>query len=383
MTGPSPTIQKSQEMQRYMGGGRFNRTVMLSKPYLHCRIRPFDATTSTGRPDGANRDYFVNDMLTYDVIQCTNTNGFLIQTVAALPFTAGITGLAPTGSDINVNGVAYVNHVGPVAGQTILMPIGVFPEFTKLNAFVPGQATNDPWTSQGARLIAVGYRLTYTGQSAFCSGSVVVTPNKMAFNVAGSSTGVNNTELISNVYDPTQALITQQGSVPIISSDWDFNSAAFTKDSTIFRPEQSILILPSHIGREYQNRPISTIPYYVANGLQSLATNTGTANNLYSQFSSNTVGQGYNSGVIWYDNDWTGVQVAVTGITVGLGGALPSFRWDTVFCMEMTPSNASPFSRVTLKASEHRPAELIEADKAVNNAQTGVAPPMDQRPRRR
>jgi len=350
-----------------------NRGLNHAKSYLSCRMNPFNATNAQGIPDGSNAQYLPIDNLMFDDISCVTNSGFLIQTIPTLPVSAMIKGLgAPGINDININGVPYSNSGMSSSGNSAgFYPISILNNF-KNQTIQPGLAFLDPYNSTTARLVSCGYRLVYTGQSQSCSGTVTVSHNSVAFKESGEISSPGPLITANNItgvnLDPSISVISQAvvGST-ILNADFNLIGNVYTKDSVIFRPEQGLMILPRHRSKDFKIIPTTDVPYF-ATGNMSLTPSVGTS--LPSLYTSPNLGitAGTSSMVapIWYDNDWSGMQVTVTGMQVGA-----TFRWEAVWCMEWVPSASSAYSAFTRKESPLDLKQIDVAQKMVNSAPAG------------
>jgi hypothetical protein len=333
---------------------RVNQAPKALHPYTASRMNPFLANSNMGVPDGTNSNFICSDSLAYNDIQCITNAGFVIQTLPCLPASAGISGLGTAGAyDIQIDGSTYFNTANYNAN---FYPISVLPSYYP-TSYVPGVVVNDPYNSAAARLVAVGYKLTYTGQSALCSGTITVTPNN-----AGFASGPQVTSLLTGTGQITvqQNNATQLGlgnqpiGMQILSLDIATFPNAYTKDSVVFRPEEGLLVLPRHRTKDYKLMP-TVDNCYAAVAEQAT---TGFAGNKSTYFTTDGVGQ---RNVIWYDQDWSSVQIVVRGIQPGA-----TFRWETAWCMEYTLPGSSPFMQFAEKASKDLPAVINKTEKMIS-----------------
>jgi len=325
------------------------KKAMPDNPYIACRLDPFHAGNGQGIPDGTNQDYVVVDNLIYDDITCVTNNGFVIQTLPTLPAVASIIGGGAAGlNDINVqfNGGPSTVYKNPTSIYQGLLPLSVPLAYRNSN-FLQGTALDDPYASVSARLVAVGYKLTYTGQSATCSGTVTVTPNNVAFTPAGISTsnlfpsGANGVSI--SKFDFNQGLAsTSNPNTVLLSLDTTGTLTAYNKDSIVLRPEQGVFLLPRHRTRDFKINPTSDNVYGLTANTATAASGAGTT--LVSYFCQPK--NNNNTDVIWFDNDWTAYQITVSGIQAG-----STFRWETAYCVEYVLPGASVFAPLTIKES--------------------------------
>lgn len=334
--------------------------------YLHCRMDPFTASGGTAIPDGSNANFMVSDARSADTISlAAGTKDFVIQTFPMLPYMAAITSTSTTaGPALTVNGgpvwgsSSYDPSALSSASSLRYYPLSKVPAYLQGGQFVAPQLKyNDPYTSSSARLVSVGYRLTYTGPVTTCAGSITVTPNSTSLNlnayntsVAASTTtpgqvsiGARNITSASITYAPI--------GTPIATADLRISSTALTRESCVFRPEQSIVILPRHRTRDYKLKSTAVTPYVI--GFSDIGSSSSTAEFISLFTASTPTTSDY--AVMWADDDWEGVTIVASGLN-----ADASFRWDTVACFEYVPLINSVFAEMTIKSSPND-AKAMEA----------------------
>lgn len=327
--------------------------------YVSCRVDPFlmKSGASTGIPDGSNANFILIDSLVFDTITCLDAEGFIIQTLPMLPAMAGIRGLRTGANNISVNGTPVTTV------EKYLYPISVPTAYTN-GDYSPGANTNDPYDSSTARLVSVGYRLIYTGQSSLCSGTISVTPNSAAFaNMAAvtstnSPPGPGGTAL--QVQSATGATLTNVAvNTPVYGMDLSLSPTAYTKDSVVVRPEHGVMVLPKHRSSDFKAYPTTDEPYgLVLDG----GFNTSAATLYNALCGSGPTGTSTRlSGCTWFDNDWSGAQIVVTGMAAGA-----TFRWESVCCMEYMPRNNSGYMPLTIKTSKTSVADIDRAQNLTN-----------------
>jgi hypothetical protein len=316
-------------------------------------------------PSGDNENFVVIDNFMYDDITAVTGATFFIQTLPMLPVTAVISSISAAGThDLNINNVNFLSSGNTNWGN---YPIGVVTPYRALT-LTPGIAVDDPYQSVSARMVSIGYKLTYTGQSATCSGTVTVTPNNVGFTLAGSltaSTGniASPSAVSGNLANSAQtATVAAPLGSPILTIDLTNVVTAYTKDSVIFRPEEGVLILPRHRTKDFKIVSTSDIPYFLAANQSVGGTVAGTVlQNFYTTYG---VGAALAQNAIWYDQDWSAVQIVIAGVQ-----PLSTFRLETVVCTEYVLPSSSPFAPLALKSSPDNPASI----KAVNKMMSSMA----------
>lgn len=343
--------------------------------YMHCRFNPFNAMGATAIPDGSNANFFVNDARMSDTISLSGANReFMIQTLPMLPSLAmiGSTGGTAGQTSLIVSGGAAVK-MNSYQPTSLLVAPATAPSYTQIStvqAFVnampnPGIGYVDPFASTSARMVSVGYRLTYTGPVTSCAGSIQVTPTSIGLalgpqstdNLAGAQSG-GDTFSFTQLNPPGLSAVAYNVGSQALSCDLTINSSATTRETQVFRPEQTIVILPRHKTKDYKICPTlrrAVVPVVADGGTYA---STQVQNIMTAKSGGVTL-----DGVVWYDEDWESVSIYASGLN-----ADATFRWDTIACFEYNPATTSVFAALTQKASPSAPLDIIKVQQALNNA---------------
>lgn len=348
------------------------------KPYVKCRADPFNSNGQYGIPDGTNANFIIVDSYSVNNIACTQfQTSFTIQTLPCLPAMAMV-GAAPSttlvidGTVVTAPALTSPNSAITNAWRPICIP-----QPYSNSPYAPGAAIEDPYNSSVARMVAVGYRITYTGPVLSCAGSITVTENKVGFTEIGqttSGTGVASTAPYSIVTsDRTNTLagvFNQPAGTTVLAIDITTNPNAMTASSVTFRPEEGILVLPKHSTIDFKNQIVRDNPACV---VANPSTNSNTLANML-QYVGPIGSPTYHGTVIWYDNDWTSVQIVFNGINQDA-----TFRVESVLCMEYGLQVSSPFLPLSHKFSSNDRPQIVTATEMMKRVP--VAMPMA--PRRR
>lgn len=359
----APTIDKVQRDLKSMSLNNFPQM----DPYIMCRLNPLKYSgKGVGIPDGAGRNFLVQDWLIADNIQLQGTNtGFVIQTTNCLPYTSIIRTFGNTGStNITVNGSNFNDRnaaiPGGVGNYSFWAPIGVPANFAS-SSCTPGANYIDPTSSSSIRLVSIARRLVYTGQSAICSGTISVTPNSIAFSEVPptGNAGMGYQVLYWGATGPTS--ITLGEFTPVLQADFvgdNSLSTLFNKGSVVNRCEQGAFVPGKHLSVDYEYKPTFNSPRCVV-PVQPLD------GNLYGNLTTTSPWTGADSsgiGVVWYDNDWQNYSIVVSGAP-----ANSTFRYETAICYESIPLPNSPLVSYTKDKSQDKPALIKQADKMLSN----------------
>lgn len=341
--------------------------------YVHCRADPFSSDGKGMIPDGGNNNFVVMDMRQADYIEMNGETTFAIQTLPTLPCSA----LISVGPLARVNGATAgvgaqdFNCLNP--GN---MPLSIMPQFkasspnsfatldTQSSGVVPGSSAppgsaNNPFSAVSGRMVAIGYRLTYTGPANTCSGTIQVTPAELSVSEMGLGANAN---YILKLNDSNNSEFTWTKGVPAINvaigqpSPFDTST---TRDSVFVRPEQGLYILPKHKTSVFRNRSFNSTVSAMFFNADAAATTVPTFFNAISANSSSASHTiSYGGGVLWYDDDWTSLRVVGHGLNTNA-----SFRWDTIWCFEFNPVPGSAFSNFTIRQSPLKTKEVTKSQK--------------------
>jgi hypothetical protein len=347
-------------------------------PYVHCRIDPFGSDGTSSIPDGANTSFITSDTRMFDNISLTQpslagTYSFIIQTLPTLPASALIVGAtAPlTVNGVTITDATFLDMIGPNSTY-YQAPLSVLPPYlgdpSATANYLPGSATNDPYNSNTARLVAAGYRLIYTGPALTCQGIITVTPSDVGI-APGPDTFVATNPL--GIRDTAGTIVAIAQNTPQLVLDSGRNPYAMTRDTVTLRPEQGLTFIPRHKGSNYKVQPTTDLAKAILANAGAIGGIGG--NNMFGR--NNVAGVStYNGGVIWYDNDWTSCKICVQDVNPDA-----TFRWETIWCMEYNPAPGGVLSTLTKEATKSAPSEIIQAEKIL--AQMPIAQPLSGRQR--
>lgn len=152
----------------------------LLPPYIHCRLNPFHSVGSPGIPDGTSVRRVIFDHRSRSVVQCNGTTPLDIQFVPALPCGAlyRSSSSATTaqwivdGSNVIDPNIVTGSAVATAAGMIGWVQGNLYPEWTALALHAPGadHANDTPIPSSRARVVSMGWKISYIGQPMQASG---------------------------------------------------------------------------------------------------------------------------------------------------------------------------------------------------------------------
>lgn len=347
-------------IERQLARTNISRGVSLREhPYVRCRLDPFGHSGSNGIPDGGNSQFIVVDNLLVENITATDTGGFIINTQSWLPAMARFTAKSQSAAQNGfiVNGFPSGPPPGSVVGINSWIPMSVPSPYTRASPYTPGVHANDPYISTTARLVAVQYKLTYTGTPLSCQGTYTITPNTAALNVRNTVTAISPNpgigQLSVNVNNVAGAPWKVALGTPVYDVDVEYGPTAYNKDSVLCRQERPIVITPKHSTSDFKLSATMDIPV--------AATNGDVTGDPAINYMAGLNGNAYSSGILWYDNDWQHYQISVDGYQAGA-----TFVWETSCCFEYVLSNVSAFAPLSKARSENHPAAIREANRLVD-----------------
>jgi hypothetical protein len=342
--------------------------------YVMCRMNPFRGSGKGSIPDAGNFNFVVVDEMTYDNISFNTgfTGELIIQTMPTLPCSAFITLTSPDQNGLVVNGVSVKasQSVTPPTYASTYYPLSILNPYKYSPGIAPGSyggfAVN-PYGANAARLVACGYKLTYTGPVNTCAGSITVTSNdtSMTYYSLVASDDPDSQNLV--VLNPQMTtVLTPTNGTQMYSLNYNSNLTALNRESRTVRPEEGLLFIPKHKSKDFKIQPISEMAYGVVANIT-----TGSNNHINVLSTDNLAGNfNYRGGITWFDNDWSGAQIRFSGINPDA-----SFRWETIWCMEYNPAVGTVMQTVAIKSSPDRPGDINTAQIMTSNAPLATARP--------
>jgi hypothetical protein len=352
--------------------------------YVHCRIDPFASSGLAAIPDGSNTNYVTTDSRMFDTLNMNGTAGdFSIQTFPFSPCSAALSGP----NTMLVNGYPINLNPGYAQNSSGKYPLSVLPAYLSApgtlsvlaanNATIPGAfgstsapSPTNPYQSPTGRLVAAGYKLSYTGPAFDCSGSVTVTPADIS--VTESATGLYTGVGVGLVYtifeSDSNAVTTYQvpTGCPVLNVDVSYGTTAMTRDSVVMRPEQGIYFMPRHKTKDFKVRPFFNTVCATVSNLDSANSSPTNVSNMFTS-NANATFNTYGGGIVWYDDDWSSAQITVRG-----ANADASFRWDTIWCFEYNPVPSNLVANLTKKRSPDQPSSLAKASQILDHAPIAI-----------
>jgi len=315
--------------------------------YAHCRLSPFNSTTSSKIPDSSDCATITTDYLQFSDIGYLQNSTFTILLLPTLPTLAWI-----KASPDNAVNITQSDGVLRQIAQGVFNPNfnqGWIPLMTMTEMVtmcspspvsVDGRslAINNPYLAYEARIVSMCHQLEYTGTAFNGAGTVVVNP--IPYNI--------NRELIDSslvLVDSMDEVGFRVANVTYVAPIEIAPSAnIMSRSSVSHRVEVGDIILQPHKGDKYKFCPAYTNPFYLQNaGLNTIA-NTPLWSGALSLAPGVT--QTNFGSVFFFDNDWGAVQINFSGAS-----AAGSFRLRTYLCMEWCPSMISPYLRLASKSS--------------------------------
>jgi len=221
-------------------------------------------------------------------------------------------------------------------------------------------------TANKARISSMGWRLTYTGPAASCSGVITVNSNSLITDpmmlklnnrigniIADGTVGAN----LDTTANPIKVVPT----VPFYSQA--YSSSA--KDTVTLRPEMGARGVVRHNAPQfnwselYDQGFLLTVANDGANQMGGDLLNAVANAYAVGPFTANkgTVALG---SLNFYDQDWDSVNIVLTGVT-------GSFRFEQYTCVEYIPFTTSILRELATVTKAASPQTVAAVDKAVAN----------------
>lgn len=146
--------------------------------YAKCRLDPFSASGSMGIPDGIAARRIVIDHRSYTTLTVANAAvNFDVLVLPSLPFQAAIR--TPTPQNLSIDGNFGVDGDANNRWTAINIP----PEYRTLAGINPSNlaVASNPYESTNARIVTVGFKLTYIGKPIDASGTLLASSCPITF----------------------------------------------------------------------------------------------------------------------------------------------------------------------------------------------------------
>lgn len=330
-----------------------NQSNMPKDHYVCCRMG-FRPTIPPTIPDGGSGKHNSVCLYAFDTIQAgpaigRNNFNFIIQTHPTLPNFASVQmPMSTTGhlaDSLLINNIAVASGVRyPIARATAFRTAAGSDSW-------PGaiSGTTNPFQASAMRIVSIRHKIVYTGPAVACAGSVIVYQAKLGITNIGEATNSTpiTTGRVGLVYFPnapsTSAtgvrvgteILSANGLVGTSSSQSTGNTLAVPATSQLYRPEQSITLVPKHFTDKYRSVPVYKTPVLLTDS--NVETGPDIQMRNYISTTSNG-GDSWGGGVTAVDDDWGTVVASFTGINENA-----SFTIETCVCVEFTPNADSPF----------------------------------------
>lgn len=322
--------------------------------YVCCRMG-FRPTIPPTIPDGGSGKHNPICLYAFDTIRAGSATGgrpwnFILQTHPTLP-SFGSVMMQSTDPNLYIADSIEVN--GVLASSSVRFPIARASTFRTPagSDSWPGAISGltNPYQANGMRIVSIRHKIVYTGPAVACSGSVIVYPCKLGVNMIGETTGTTpiTTGRVGIVYfpnNPTSSasgirvgsdIYSVQGLVGARGGSEPGDALAVPATSQLYRPEQSITLVPKHHTDKYKSVPVYRTPVLFT----PASVETGADIQFRSFQSTSSSGNNvWGSGVVAYDDDWGSVVAAFTGLNPDA-----SFTVETCVCVEFTPNTDSAF----------------------------------------
>lgn len=342
--------------------------------YVCCRMGMRPTKLPPSIPDGGSGRHMAVCLYSYDTISAGTGVvspakwSFSLQTLPTLPSF----GYAQYGSGVvlanamQINGNSYASNVKGMIGRADIWKIL---QGQTASQTWPGAIDNiaNKYQSTSFRIVSMRYKITYTGPVTTCAGAVYAYSSPISIANIGetNTTGVTPpaTGRVGVVYLPTGTgetgtrsgtdLYQITGALPVTGRP------IMPANTQMFRPEQSITIVPKHYTNKYQKCPFLTTP-----GLLTQDTVTTGADVTLKHLTA--VDPQYGGGLLGFDNDWDSVIVQFNDLNTDA-----SFIIETCVCVEFEPNANSTFYALA-KESVDKPASFNAGHRIGNSLPNAI-----------
>lgn len=352
---------------------------MRSDPYACCRLMGMVPKESPSIPDGGSGRHMCYCLYSTDTISGSDT--FRLQFVPWLPTTCLATGFNTGFTVTDTSGsTTYSTPTLQSYPQLGRNPILQSSWGGTSSQRCAGQFLDDPWQSTTVRIVSQTHRLTYTGPAYSCAGVIQVFENAVSLAPAG------NTSSVAAAPGAGLVSLTNYGSDGAICSATipgtaDINTQMYSLDgltnpapppsTSIYRPEQGVMIRLKHRGNAFEPIPLQkqligvTAQKNTSPGAGLAAVNV-LRTDQPGAFSGTTPD---GTGLLAFDNDWVGCHLIASGLN-----ADATYLLETCVCVELVPSASSPFAPLAKEASAPKPALIKMVDDTLR--EEGMSRPM-------
>lgn len=352
----SNNLLQRKSLKKHMGSSKD----YIGSPYLHCRTNPFCSTGSTGIPDGSSIRRVVFDHQSRSVLTCLGTSTVDIQFVPCIPYGALYRTTATQANTWTVDGgnlqdpnITAANTISTAFGNIGWVPGNCYPEFlrTRLDNPAGDNYANYPVPAARARVVSMGFKITYIGQPTMASGYYFATSQPAKF-----TTAIQLNPEVLNVYSVGSTLA----------------ATANTIGSVYYRGMNNTSIPLGGMPTQYSNRidvgatgvlkasavpdykPVSRQPFYVC------FDGPGAATTLTSALDS--IPATDYSAIKFWDDRFDPTTIRIQGMTSGT-----SLLVETVICVEYEVDSNSILSRVAEPTNRNMPLEVNTIEKVLSN----------------
>lgn len=312
--------------------------------YAKCRLDPFNSSGGMGIPDGIAARKIVIDHRSYTTLAIGgNSTTFDILILPTLPFQAIIR--TPMPQNLSIDG----NFGTDGNANNKWIPICFPPEYLTLARINPSNlaAANNPYESNSARIVTVGFKLTYIGKPIDASGALLASSCPISF---GAPTGV------------------EEGTVPVAT----YNVATANNYTNVSTRTVEPNVSNSAVAESVFNRvdvglkgvlktmqPVSTVKPWITDKVVLLDEATGTA---FVNRYPNVGGQGIEGAMSFYDDRFQPILISASGLGIGT-----SMLLEVITCIEYFPEPTSTFSRLAKADTKSSPMTIKTVEQVLGS----------------
>lgn len=318
--------------------------------YAKCRLDPFNSMGSTGIPDGLSARKIVIDHRSFTNINFTGSGtSFDIVILPTLPFQAVFR--TPTPANVTLDG--NIGSAGTI--NNTFVPINVPPEYMVNALNSPSNLTygDNPFLSNQARIVTVGFKLTYTGPPVNASGTLL--GSSVALDWTSGSTNRLAAPTTGSWAAATDSTYSNANTLDI---DVTLNNNA-VPESVFVRTDQGAKGVLKTL------QPVSTVKPWIGESYLPLNAATGRT---FVGIGRNSAGASIYPNICFFDNRFQSIMLSGSNMASGTGLLL-----EVITCVEYYPEPGSTFARLA-KASPKTEPLTLRATEQVLAASPAIQP---------
>lgn len=298
-------------------------------PYAHCRLNPWAGMPSNGIPDDSDVRRIVVDHRYITPFKFGSTGIINIAVLPCFPFPV-LANAALTDVGFQMNGIIPNSHIGDFG----LFFGSCVPEWYAIQNILyatTGEIDElEPlYAASSARIVTMAFRIVYTGSTMENSGFLKINRETFSLGSYGNNP-VTFTQFGGNGVDTNFGA--QQ--VKTFTNNTQIDFTRVTPDAFEGRLSKGAYCVLKHNGATFHWVPVYDNVAFIQRDLDS-------RNGMIMPLAMNDGQVGTCGNCQFFDNDWSGASIQITGGTVG-----QTFNLELIACIEYAPKTSSNVSQL-------------------------------------